>query len=84
MNVDELNQRWRGKLVRTEDPTRFNCGAAKDDETHNHLGCGPDDVFGGEGIVIAFRTEGGEVWLDVDWGYTWPITSSTTIEEVTR
>lgn len=76
-----------GKVVRTEDPSMFNCGVSKNAdglalEKHREIHfmcCSVDDSYGGEGKVVEVRRTNCVLSVVVDWGYEWPVTASTSI-----
>lgn len=86
MNVLDLIK-YVGRYVRTEDPTRHNCGMKKDSRVvachPAHMGyCGMDDLFGGEGWVVGFSLgDDGTVSLCTDEGMSWIIGAKTVITQ---
>lgn len=75
-----------GQYVRTDDPAYFNCGAPKTPESEEHLRyhadgmCGPDNSFGGEGLVVEVSEDhDGTPFLVWDWGYAVPVRDTTKV-----
>lgn len=84
MSLEELREAYVGKMVRTEDATRHNCGRLKSEGFEGCPDCGSEDLFGGEGLVVAFHQNADLIWMEVDWGFSWVVGEETIFQEVSR
>ena len=75
LDAEALNKLWKGKYICTEDSTVAPSGHPEDPPIEGR-------PFGGEGVVLVFYEQDGEVWVEMDWGFAWIIKPTTVITEV--